>query len=74
MTVGRGVRRHRWVPPVALMLVTLAASLTLGRALWPGPATPRVVQGTITAVGVDPLAIGFMPDGHRDPDPPAVVA
>jgi hypothetical protein len=52
------------------MLAVLVASLTLGRSLWPGAATPRVVRGTITAVGADQAAIGFMPDGHRDPDPP----
>ena len=70
MTGGRGVRWYRWLPPLALVLVILVAGLTLGRALWPGPATPRVVQGTITAVGVDRMVIGFMPDGHSDPDPP----
>jgi hypothetical protein len=68
-TVGRGVRSHRWLPALALMLVTLVASLMFGRALWPGAATPRVVRGTVTAVGGDRTAIGFMPDGHRDPDP-----
>jgi hypothetical protein len=52
------------------MLAVLVASLTLGRALWQGAATARVVRGTITAVGPDRTAIGFMPDGHRDPDPP----
>jgi hypothetical protein len=69
VTIGRYIR-SRWLPPLALMLATLVASLTLGRALWPGAATPRVVQGTITAVSGDRTAIGFMPDGHRDPDPP----
>jgi hypothetical protein len=68
-TVGPGGRSRRWLPPLALMLVTLVASLTLGRALWPGAATPRVVRGTATAVSPDRTAIGFMPDGHRDPDP-----
>jgi hypothetical protein len=29
-----------------------------------------VVQGTATAVSPDRTQIGFMPDGHRDPDPP----
>jgi hypothetical protein len=52
------------------MLVTAVASMTLGRALWPGAATQRVVRGTITAVSADRTAIGFMPDGHRDPYPP----
>jgi hypothetical protein len=69
-TVGRGVGSHRWLPVLALLLVTLVVSLTFGRALWPGAASPRVVRGTITAVGADRTAIGFMPDGHRDPDPP----
>jgi hypothetical protein len=69
-TAGRGVRSHRWLLPLALMLATLVASLTLGRALWPGAAVPRVVRGTVTAVGADRTAIGFMPHGHRDPDPP----
>jgi hypothetical protein len=69
-TVGRGVNAHRWLPLLALMLVAFVASLTFGRALWPGAASPRVVQGTITAVSGDRAAIGFMPDGHRDPDPP----
>jgi hypothetical protein len=68
-TVGRGVRSHRWLPPLALMLVTLVVSLTFGRALWPGAASPLVVRGTITAVSAERTAIGFMPDGHRDPDP-----
>jgi hypothetical protein len=68
--VGRVVRSGRWLPPLPLTLAVLVASLTLGRALWPGPATPRVVRGTITAVTADHMAIGFMPDGHRDPDPP----
>ena len=68
-TVGRGIRSHRW-PLLALILGALVAGLMFGRALWPGAATPRVVQGTITAVGGDRTAIGFMPDGHRDPDPP----
>jgi hypothetical protein len=69
-TAGRGGRSRRWLPAVVLGLAVLVAGLTLGRALWPGAAPPRVVRGTITAVGADPLAIGFMPDGHRDPDPP----
>jgi hypothetical protein len=51
------------------MLVTVVASLTFGRALWPGATSPRVVRGTITAVGAEHTAIGFMPNGHRDPDP-----
>ena len=51
------------------MLAVLVASLTLGRTLWPGAAPPRVVQGTTTAVSPDRTQIGFMPDGHRDPDP-----
>jgi hypothetical protein len=69
-TAGRGGRSRRWLPPLVLTLAVLVASLTLGRTLWPGAAPPRVVQGTITAVGADRTAIGFMPDGHRDPDPP----
>jgi hypothetical protein len=69
-TVGRGGSSRRWLPPLVLMLAVLVASLTLGRARWPGAATPRVVQGTITAVGPDRTTVGFMPDGHRDPDPP----
>ena len=52
------------------MLAVLVASLTLGRALWPGTANPRVVRGTTTAVAADRTQIGFMPDGQRDPDPP----
>jgi hypothetical protein len=52
------------------VLAVLVASLTLGRALWPGAATARVVRGTTTAVNRDRTRIGFMPDGHRDPDSP----
>jgi hypothetical protein len=52
------------------MLAVLVGSLTLGRVLWPGAATPRVVRGTMTAVSPDRVQLGFMPDGHRDPDPP----
>jgi hypothetical protein len=52
------------------MLAVLVASPALGRALWPGAATPRVVRGTTTAVSANRTAIGFMLDGHRDPDPP----
>jgi hypothetical protein len=52
------------------VLVALVAGLTFERALRPGAASPRVVRGTITAVGADRTAIGFMPDGHRDPDLP----
>jgi hypothetical protein len=69
-TVGRGGRSHRWLPLLVLMLAILVASPTLGRALWPGAAPPRVVKGTTTAVNRDRTQIGFMPDGHRDPDPP----
>jgi hypothetical protein len=69
-TVGRGGSSRRWLPPLVLLLAVLVASLTLGRTLWPGAATPRVVRGTITAIGADRTQIGFMPDGHRDPDPP----
>jgi hypothetical protein len=69
-TVGRGGSSRRWLPALVLVLAVLAASLTLGRTLWPGVATPRVVQGTTTAVNRDRTQIGFMPDGHRDPDPP----
>ena len=68
--VGRGGSLRRWLPPGVLMLAVLVASLTLGRALWPGAATARVVRGTTTAVAPDRTQIGFMPDGHRDPDPP----
>ena len=69
-TVGRGGSSRRWLPPLVLSLAVLVASLTLGRTLWPGAATPRVVRGTITAIGADRTQIGFMPDGHGDPDPP----
>jgi hypothetical protein len=69
-TAGRGGSSRRWLPPLVLMLAVLVASLTLGRTLWPGAAPPRVVQGTTTAVSPDRTQIGFMPDGHRDPDPP----
>jgi hypothetical protein len=69
-TVGRGGGSHWWLLPLALTLAVLVAGLTLGRALWPGAAPPRVVRGTVTAIGADRTAIGFMPDGHRDPDPP----
>ena len=69
-TAGRGGSSRRWLPPLVLMLAVLVASLTLGRTLWPGAATPRVVRGTTTAVSPDRTQIGFMPDGHRDPDPP----
>ena len=58
------------MPPLVLMLAVLVASPTLGRALWPGAATPRGVQSTTTAVSPDRTKVGFMPDGHRDPDPP----
>jgi hypothetical protein len=69
-TVGRGSSSRRWLPALILLLAVLVASLMLGRALWPGTATPRVVRGTTTAVAPDRTQIGFMPDGHRDPDPP----
>jgi hypothetical protein len=69
-TVRRGVRWQRWLPPLALVLATVLAGLTLGPALWPRAAPPRVVRGTTTAVTDGRSAIGFMPDGHRDPDPP----
>jgi hypothetical protein len=69
-TVERGGSLRRWLPPLVLLLAVLVASLPLGRALWPGAATPRVVQGTTTAVNRDRTQIGFLPDGHRDPDPP----
>jgi hypothetical protein len=69
-TVGRGGDSRRWLPPLVFILAVLVASLTLGRALWPGAATARVVRGTTTAVAPDRTQIGFMPDGHRDPDPP----
>jgi hypothetical protein len=68
-TVGRDGSSRRWLPALVLMLAVLVAGLTLGRALWPGAATPRVVRGTITAVGPERTQIGPMPDGHRDPDP-----
>ena len=68
-TVGRDGSSRRWLPALVLMLAVLVAGLTLGRALWPGAATPRVVCGTITAVGPERTQIGPMPDGHRDPDP-----
>ena len=69
-TAGRDGGPRRWVLPLALVLATLAGGLTLGRVLWPGSAPPRVVRGTVTAVDLDRTAIGFMPLGHRDPDPP----
>jgi hypothetical protein len=69
-TSGRGGSSRRWLPALVLGLAVLVASLTLGRALWPEAATPRVVRGTTTAVTRDRTQIGFMPDGHRDPDPP----
>jgi hypothetical protein len=31
---------------------------------------PAGVRGTTTAVSPDRMQLGFMPDGHRDPDPP----
>ena len=34
-----------------------------------GNRSPRVVRGTTTAVAPDRTQIGFMPEGHRDPDP-----
>jgi hypothetical protein len=69
-TVGRGGSSRRWLPALVLLLAVLVASLTLRRALWPGTATPRVVRGTTTAVAPNRTQIGFLPDGHRDPDPP----
>jgi hypothetical protein len=68
-TAERGIRSRRW-PLLVLMLAVLVAGPTLGRVLWPGAATPRVVRGTTTAVSPDRMQIGFMPDRHRDPDPP----
>jgi hypothetical protein len=67
---GRSGGSRRWVPTLALALAALVTGAALGRALWPGPAETRVVRGTITAVNIDRTLIGFMPDGHRDPDPP----
>jgi hypothetical protein len=69
-TVRRGGSSRRWPPALVLLLAVLVAGLTLGRTLWPGAATPRVVHGTTTAVAPDRTQIGFLPDGHRDPDPP----
>ena len=69
-TVGRGGGSRRWLPPLVLSHAVLVASLTLGRTLWPGAATHGWCRGTITAIGADRTQIGFMPDGHRDPDPP----
>ena len=62
-TVGRGNSSRRWLPALVLLLAVLVASLTLGRALRPGAATPRVVQGTTTAVAPTAHRSGSCPTG-----------
>jgi hypothetical protein len=63
-----GRPRLAWWTLVVLVLGAAIAGGALGRVLLPGPAAPRTVRGMVSHVSPDRTQMGFVPDGHSDPD------